>query len=77
MKIKKTFNYNILKINKDEIIFINFVEINVIMTIMNDKNEKFLMKKKNYKILKNKINDYIKKHHNNSLLNHLRILKTL
>ena len=46
IKFKKIFNYNILKINKDEILFANYVEINIIMSIMNDKDEKFSMKKK-------------------------------
>ena len=76
MKFKKIFNHNILKINKDEILFANYVEINIVMNIMNDKNEKFLMKKK-LQILKNKINNYIKKYHDDFLQNHSRISKIL
>lgn len=45
MKIKEIFNYDILKINKDETLFANYVEINVVIIIINDQNEKFLIKK--------------------------------
>ena len=45
MKIKKKFNHNILKINKNEILFVNYIEINAIIIIINDKKEKFLIKK--------------------------------
>ena len=45
MKIKQIFNHNILKINKDEIMFANHAKINVIMTIINDKDEEFSIKK--------------------------------
>ena len=77
MKIKERFNHNMIKINKNEILFANHIEINVVMRIMNDKKEKFSIKKEKRKISKNKVNDYIKKHYNESLQNYLRISKTL
>ena len=52
MKIKKIFNYNILKINKVETMFVNHAKINVVIKIMNDKNEQFSIEKKNYKYQK-------------------------
>ena len=57
--------------------FVNHIEINVVMTFMNDDKKQFLIEQKKLRISKNKIDDYIKKHHDDSLQNHLKISKTL
>jgi len=45
MKIKKSFNYNILKINNDELLLINKHELNVTLRILRDDTKEFLIKK--------------------------------
>ena len=45
MHFKKKFNHNILKINKNETLFANYIEINAIMNILKDEDEKFSIKK--------------------------------
>ena len=47
------------------------------MIIINDEKEKFSINKEKLQISKNKVNDYIKKHHNDSLQSHLSVSKTL
>ena len=44
MKIKEKFNHNILKINKDETLFINHIKINVVITIIYKKREIIIIK---------------------------------
>ena len=77
MKNKKKFNHNILKINENGIISANHHQINTILCIIKDEEEQFLVSKKRLQISENKIDEYIKKHHDESLQEHLRILKTI
>jgi len=77
IKTKKSFNHNILKINNDESLLINKHELNAILRILRDESEKFLIKKKKLQILINKIDECINEHHDESLQEHLGIIKTL
>jgi hypothetical protein len=77
IKTKKSFNHNILKVNDDESLSINKHELNAILQILRDESEKFLIKKKKLQILINKIDKCIKEHHDESLQEHLGIIKTL
>jgi len=45
IKTKKLFNYNILKINKDESLLANKYELNATLLIFKDNKKEFLIKK--------------------------------
>jgi len=45
------FNYNILKINKNELLLVNKHKLNVALRILRDDTKKFLIKKENFKYL--------------------------
>jgi len=77
IKTKKSFNQSILKINNDESLSINKHELNAILRILRDESEEFLIKKKKLQILINKIDECIKKHHDESLQKYLEVIKTL
>jgi len=77
MKTKKSFNHNILKINNDESLLINKHKLNTILRILRDKSEEFPIKKKKLQISIDKIDEYIKEHHDESLQKHLGMIKTL
>ena len=77
MKNKRIFDHNILKMNKNESLLININEINATLKILkNDKKQYFVIKRK-LQISKNKINDTIKEHHDESLYEHFDVNKTL
>jgi len=71
------FNYNILKINKNELLLINKYELNAILRIFKNNKEEFLIKKKKLQIFINKIDKCIKKHYNKLLQKHLKVIKIL
>ena len=77
MIIKKKFDYNILKINDDEIISTNHHQINATLRIIRNNQEQFSISKEKLQIPKNKIDEYIKKHHDDSLQKHSSVSKTL
>jgi hypothetical protein len=77
IKTKKSFNHSILKVNNDESLSINKHKLNAILRILRDESEKFLIKKEKLQILINKIDECIKKHHDESLQRHLEVIKTL
>ena len=77
MKSKKEFNHNILKINEDGIISTNHHQINATLRIIRDEEKQFLVSKRRFQISKNKIDEYIKKHHNDSLQRHSKVSKTI
>ena len=70
MKNKKFFNHNILKINKNELLSINQRNLNAILRILKNNQKKL-------HISKNKIDEIIKKHYDESLQNHSNVFKTL
>ncbi len=75
--MKKSFNYNIFKINKNELLLINKYELNAILRIFKNNKKKFLIKKKKLQIFINKINKCIKKHYNELLQKHSKVIKIL
>ena len=77
MNSKEVFNHNIFKINNDEILFANRHEINMTLKIMRDDQEQFSIVHEKLQILKDKIDEYIKKHHDESLQSHLNVVKTI
>ena len=77
MNSKKIFNHNILKINNDETLFANRNEVNMTLKIMRDDQEQFSIVHEKLQISKDKINEYIKKHHDESLQSHLGVTKTI
>ena len=77
INLKKIFNHNIFKINNDEILFANRHEINMTLKIMRNDQEQFSIVHEKLQISKDKIDEYIKKHHNESLQKHLDVTKTM
>ena len=77
MKSKKEFNHNILKINENGIISANHHQINATLRIIRNEEKQFPVSKKRFQISKNKIDEYIKKHHDESLQKHSKVLKTI
>ena len=67
IKNKNTTNYNIFKINDDELLSINIQKINVMLKIFNDKNEQYSIIKNRLHISKNHIDKIIKKYYDKSL----------
>ena len=77
MNSKKIFNHNILKVNDDEILFANCRKINMTLKIMRDDQKQFSIIHEKLQISKNKIDEYIKKHHDESLQSHFDVVKTI
>ena len=77
MNSEKIFNHNIFKVNDDEILFINRYKINMIFKIMRNNQKQFLIIHEKLQISKNKIDDYIRKHHDESLQNHSNVIKII
>ena len=77
MNSKKIFSHNILKVNNDETLFVNRHEINMTFKIMRDDQEQFSIIHEKLQISKNKIDEYIKEHHDESLQNHFDVTKTM
>jgi hypothetical protein len=77
MKEKELINKSILKINKNDSLSASVQEINATLKILKDQKEQYFIKKKRLIILENKINEIIKKYHDESLQEHFEISKTL
>ena len=77
IETKKSFNYSILKINKNESLLANKYELNVTLQILQNNTKKILIKKEKLQISINKIDKYIKEHHDEFLQKHLRMTKIL
>jgi len=77
IKTKKSFNYSILKINKDESLLANKHELNATLRILRDDTKEFSIKKEKLQISIDKIDEYIREHHDESLQEHLGIIKIL
>jgi len=71
------FNYNILKVNKNESLLANKYKLNATLQILKDNKKEFLIKKEKLQIFINKIDEYIKKYHDKLLQKHLKVIKTL
>ena len=77
MNSKEIFNHNILKINNDETLFANQHEVNTTLKIMRNNQEQFSIVHEKLQISKDKIDEYIKKHHDESLQRHFDVIKTI
>jgi len=77
IKTKKSFNYSILKINKNESLLVNKHELNVTLRILRDNTKEFLIKKEKLQIFIDKIDKYIREHYDESLQKHLKVTKIL
>ena len=77
MNSKEIFNHNILKVNNDETLFANCHEVNMTLKIMRDNQEQFPIVHEKLQISKDKIDEYIKEHHDESLQNHFDVIKTM
>ena len=77
MNSKKVFNHNIFKINNDETLFANRHEVNMTFKIMRDNKEQFPIVHEKLQISKEKIDEYIKEHHDESLCDHFDVIKTI
>jgi len=77
IKTKKSFNYSILKVNKDESLLANKHELNATLRILRDDTEEFLIKKEKFQISIDKIDECIEEHHDESLQRHSKVIKIL
>ena len=77
MIIKEKFDHSILKINDDEIISANYHQINATLHIIKNDQKQFSISKEKLQISKNKVDEYIKKHHDGSLQRYSDVSKTL
>ena len=77
MNDKKIINHNILKINRNEFLSINTKKLKTILKILRDDQKQYFIKKNKFQISQNKIENIIKKHHDNLLQKHLKIAKIL
>ena len=77
MNSKEVFNHNILKVNDDETLFANRHEINMTLKIMRDDQKQFSIVHEKLQISKDKIDEYIKKHHDESLQRYLDVTKII
>ncbi len=69
------FNYSIFKINKNKLLSANKYKLNIILQILRDNTEEFLIKKKKLQIFIDKIDKYIKEYYNRLLQEYLEITK--
>ena len=77
MNSKEIFNHNILKVNDDETLFANCQKINTTLKIMRNNQEQFSIVYEKLQISKNKIDEYIKEHHDESLQKHFDVTKII
>ena len=74
---KKIFIHNIFKVNNDEILFVNRHKVNTTLKIIRNDQKQFSIVHEKLQISKNKIDEYIKEHHDESLQNHFDVIKTI
>jgi len=77
IETQKSFNYSILKVNKNESLLANKYKLNAILRILKDNKKEFSIKKRKLQIFIDKIDECIKEHHDKSLQRHLKVIKTL
>jgi len=71
------FNYSILKINKNKLLLANKYKLNIILRILRDNTEEFLIEKEKLQIFIDKIDKYIKKYYNKLLQKYSEVTKIL
>ena len=77
MNFKEIFNHNILKVNKDDTLFANYHEANAMLKIVRDDQEQYSIIHEKLQISKNKVDEYIKEHHDESLQSHSSVIRTI
>ena len=77
MKIKKVFKHSILRVNNDESLSVNKHKLNAMLRIIRDDKEEYSVVQEKLQILKDKIDECIKKHHNELIRNYLDVSKML
>ena len=77
MRSKKVFDQNVLKINNNELLSFNKREFNTTMRILRDDQEQYSIMKEKLQISDNKIDDCIKKYHDESLQKHSKMTKIM
>jgi len=76
IKMKNSFNYNIFKVNKIELLSINKHKLNVTLRILQNDIEEFSLKKEKLQIFIDKIDKYIREYYDKLLQKHLKMIKT-
>jgi len=71
------FNYNILKVNKNELLLVNKYEINATLRIFQNNTKEFSIEKEKLQIFIDKIDKCIKEHYNKLLQRHSKVTKIL
>ena len=77
MRSKKVFDQSVLKINNDESLSFNKCEFNVTMRIFRDDQEQYSVVKEKLQISDDKIDNCIKKYHDESLQEHSKVTKIM
>ena len=77
MNSKEIFNHNIFKVNNDETLFANCHEVNTTLKIMRNDQEQFSIIHEKLQISKDKIDEYIKEHHDELLQKHFDVTKII
>ena len=77
MRSKEVFDQSVLKINNDESLSFNKCEFNVTMRILRDDQEQYSIVKEKLQISDDKIDNYIKKYHDESLQRHSRVTEII
>ena len=67
MEIKEIFNNSILKVNKNGLLLANQHELNTTLRILRDDQEQFPVEKGKLQVPDDKIDEYIKEHHDRPL----------
>ena len=77
MRSKEVFNHSVFKINNDESLSFNKREFNVMLYILRDDQEQYLIMKGKLQILEKDIDKCIKKYHDESLQEHFEVTKIM
>jgi hypothetical protein len=77
MKKKNLTNRSIFKINKNDSLSASAQKMNATLKILKDQKEQYFIEKERLIIFEKKINETIKKYHDESLQEHLEISKIL
>ena len=77
MKIKKVFKHSILRVNDDGSLSVNKHELNTTLRIIRDDKKEYSVVQEKLQILEDKIDECIKKHHDESTRDHSGVSKML
>ena len=77
MQEKKITNHSILKINQNEMLSTNTKELNAILRILKNDEKQYSIIYDKLQISENKIEQCVKKHHDEILRNHSDVFKII